>query len=168
MNAVDDHVGEEVVNDRVNGYLRTEQEQADGVEHRVEGEGELAHGEVAAPLAQAQTHNIQTAAAGAAGQYQTAAHARQNTAQQTAGQLVGHDGHGGDGDQTVENGVGRGADQGFYHEGAAQRFVGSQQNGDVGDIVQDAGDIMGAEIQSQSRLSQRAQQLADAHQTAGV
>ena len=113
MHPVQHHGGEEVVDHGVDGHLRREQQQAGRVQKRVEGQGELAHRKAAAPLAQTQSHNVQAAAAAAAGQHDTAADAGQNAAQQAGGQIVVHNGSAGDGDDAVKQGIGHGADQRF-------------------------------------------------------
>ena len=92
VHPVQHHGGEEVVDDGVDGHLRHEENQAGGVEEEVHRQGELAHGEAAAPLAQAQSHNVQPAAAAAAGQHDAAGRAHDDAPQQAGGEVVLHNG----------------------------------------------------------------------------
>ena len=108
------------------------------------------------------------AAAAPAGQHDAAADAGEDAAQQAGGQVIIHNGGGWDGDDAVKQGVGHGADDGLCHQAQAQGFVGEQQDGDVYQEVQDTGDVVSAEGHTQQRLQKGTDELAHAHDAAGV
>ena len=168
MHPVQHHGGEIVVDDGVDGNLRLEQEQTGGIQEEIEGQGELAHGKAAAPLAQAQAHDVQPAAAAAAGESDAAADAVEDAAQQAGGQIVVNNGDGRSGHHAVKEGVAQGAHQGLEHQLLSQGLVGEEQDGDVQDEVQDACNVAGAEVQAHIGLHQSAEKLAHAHQAAAV
>lgn len=96
----------------------------------------------------------------AAGENNAAAHAGQNAAQQTGGEVIVHNGDGGNGNETVKKGVGRSAHQRLDHKAPPQGPVGKQENGHIERKVQNARNVIGAEAKTQIGLGQGAQQLA--------
>ena len=76
----------------------------------------------------------------------------EDAAQQAGGQIVGHNGRGGNGNDAVKQGKGNGADDGLDHQSLTQVLVAIQKNGDIHQEIQNTGDIVGAEVQPQIGL----------------
>ena len=160
--------GGEVIDHGIDGDLRLEEDQADGVQKSVEGHGEPPHSEAAALFAQAQANHIQPAAAAAAGEDQAGADAGENAAQQAGGQRVVYQHGGRNGDHAVEKRKGDSAYHGFQHEFLAEDPVGVQQDGNVGKKIENTGDVAAAEVQAAPGFQKRPDQLADTHAAAGI
>ena len=111
VNLVQHHRGKDGVDNRIDHGGHTEQKPAQAVEQGIEDNIEPADGEVAAPLGQAQSHNIQTTAAAPAGEHEAAAHPGENPAHQAVGEDVLHHRRGQGGDQAEKEGAGGGADR---------------------------------------------------------
>ena len=118
-----------------------EQEEAQGVQQRVEGNGEPAHGEAAALLAEIQPQDVQSAGGAAAGQHQSRGKARQDTAHHTAGEDIRNDRRGRRGNDRQKDGVADGADRRLPEKLPAQGLVGQQEQGNVHEEIQYTGQV---------------------------
>ena len=168
MHLVDHDSRKTVVDHGIDGHGRGEQEEEDGVEEEIESQRELAYREAAAPLAHAKSHDIQTAAAAAAGKNDAVACAGENAAQQACGEIIIDDGIFRDRQQTVDQRIACGADQSFENQRLAQRFVGKEQNGDVEQEIKNTGNIRSPKADAGIVLQQCSGQLAETHGAAGI
>ena len=119
-------------------------------------------------MGEADAHDVQAAHGGRAGQHHAAAHAHEDAAQQAGSQGVLHDGGGGDGHDGVEEGARHRADQGPQGHAPAQQPPGVDEDGDVDEEVEDTGHVDGPQLKVQPAEEQRPQDLAEAHQAAGI
>ena len=119
-------------------------------------------------MGEADADDVQAAHGGRAGQHHAAAHAHEDAAQEAGRQGVLHNGGGGDGHDGVEEGAGDGADQGPQHHAPAQGPPGVEQDGDVDEEVEDTSHVEGPEAKVEPAEEQRPQDLAEAHEAAGI
>lgn len=120
-----------------------EQEEAQGVQQRVEGNGEPAHGEAAALLAEIQPQDVQSAGGAAAGQHQSRGKARQDAAHHAAGEEVRNDRRGRRGNDRQKDRVADGADRRLPEKLPAQGLVGQQEQRNVHEKIQYTGQVEG-------------------------
>lgn len=110
---------------------------------------------------------MQSAATAAAGEHQSGAYAGDNAAQQTAGEHIVHKGLGRDGDDTEEDGICGGDNEGIAGEDLAQRAVSQQQQGNIEGIENQSRNIETEGVHPQQHQDCRTDQLAEAHHAAG-
>ena len=120
-----------------------EQEEAQGVQQSVEGNGEPSHGEAAPLLAEIQPQDVQAAGGAAAGQHQAGGKARQDAAHHAAGEEVRNDRRGRRWNDRQKDRVADGADRRLPEKLPAQGLVGQQEQGKVHEEIQYTGQVKG-------------------------
>ena len=164
---VQEQIAQHVVHSGVDGGGGVEQEEAQGIQPRVEGDGEPPHGEAAAAFAQIQPQNVQPAGGAAAAEHQTAGKAHQNTAHHAAGEQIRYHRRGGGGDDRQKQGVGGGADGRLPEKRPPQCPERQQEQRHVHEEIQNTCQIEG-QIQCERPLQQGTHHLTQTVGSAAV
>ena len=130
-----------VENDGVDHDLHIEHRKADGVEDDVENQAHTTHRNVDSLFVQIQSNDIQSAAAGAAGKYDTVANTGKTAADEAGRPVIRDQRSSRSGDQTVEEGIAAGADNGLDGQFPSKALIGDEQDGRIDEEEQHARNV---------------------------